>query len=266
MKPLLALILSALPALSGPILPEALPDAMQGADVIILGEVHDNPRHHAHQAQAVAALRPKALVFEMLTAEQAARITPALRADPVGLEAALDWRASGWPDFAMYFPIFAAAPEAQVEGAALPRSQVRRAVSDGASAVFGPDAAVYGLELPLDPADQAAREALQHDAHCGKLPAALLPGMVEAQRLRDAALARAAVAALEATGGPVVVITGTGHARRDQGVPAALSLAVPGVRVLSVGQMEADPGPDAPFDLWIVTEPHPRDDPCASLG
>lgn len=266
MRPLLALILSAMPALAGPIAPGALPEALQGADVVVLGEVHDNPLHHAHQAQAVAALRPSALVFEMLTPEQAARATPELRGDRQALEAALDWTASGWPDFAMYHPIFLAAPGAAVHGGALPRARVRQAVTEGAAAAFGEGAADYGLDRPLVPADKAAREALQDAAHCGKLPAALLPGMVEAQRLRDAALAQAALRAVEQTGGPVAVITGTGHARRDHGIPAALALAAPGLTVLSVGQLEADPGPDAPYDLWIVTAPHPRGDPCEGLG
>jgi len=266
MKAVLALLLTAMPALAGPITPEALPEAMQGADVVVLGEVHDNALHHAHQAQAVAALRPRALVFEMLTPDQAARITPVLRADMAALEAVLGWNASGWPDFSMYYPIFAAAPDAVVLGAALPRAEVRRAVSEGAAPVFGSEAARYGLDQPLAPEDQAAREALQDAAHCGKLPKTLLPGMVEAQRLRDAALARAAVQAMEQTGGPVAVITGTGHARKDQGMPAALALAAPDLRVLSIGQTESDPGPDAPYDLWIVTDPQPRGDPCEGIG
>ncbi|MFN6980061.1 MAG: ChaN family lipoprotein, partial [Gemmobacter sp.] len=130
---------------------------------------------------------------------------------------------------------------------------------------FGSGADRFGLDRPLEPADQAAREAGQQDAHCGTLPPDLLPGFVAAQRLRDAALARAALDALAAHGAPVVVIAGTGHARRDEGIPAALAIAAPQTVVLALGQLEADPGPDAPFDLWIVTDPHPRPDPCAAL-
>jgi len=59
------------------------------------------------------------------------------------------------------------------------------------------------------------------------------------------------------------VITGAEHARRDTGV---LAVAAPGLRVLSVGQMEADPGVDAPFDLWLVTPAVAREDPCAAFG
>ncbi|MFA7432177.1 MAG: ChaN family lipoprotein [Gemmobacter sp.] len=266
----LALVLAG-PVAAHEIGPEAL-TSLPPADVVILGEVHDHPVHHRNQAAAVAAIAPAALVFEMLRPDQAARVTPGTRGDAGALGAALEWDASGWPDFAMYHPIFTAAPSAEVHGGALPREEVRRAMQDGAAAVFDAAydaafgaAARFGLADPLTPEDQAAREAAQMTAHCDALPESMLTGLVEAQRLRDAALARAVVAATAATGGPVVVITGTGHARRDEGIPAALALAAPELSVLSIGQLEADPGPAAPYDLWIVTEPQPRPDPCAAL-
>lgn len=265
MKTLVALILSALPAVAAPVAPGDVPARVADWPVVILGEVHDHPAHHAVQVQAVAAMAPRALVFEMLTADQAARVSPENRADRAALESVLGWASSGWPDFAMYHPIFTAAPDAAVFGGAVPRDQMRAAFTGGAAAVFGSDAAAYGLADPLAPEDQAAREGLQQQAHCNALPPDMLPGMVEAQRLRDAALARAVVQAMAQTGGPVAVITGTGHARKDHGIPAALAVAAPDLRVLSIGQMEADPGPDAPFDLWIVTDPVDRPDPCLAF-
>lgn len=235
------------------------------ADVVLLGEVHDNPHHHEGQAEAVAALRPAAVVFEMLTPAQARAVTEENRGDPDALSQALEWEASGWPDFAMYYPVFAAAPEARIIGGGLPRDDVRSAVSDGAAAVMGADAALYGLDGMLAEAELAERVAEQAEAHCDALPEELLPGMVEAQRLRDAVLARATLAALDATGGPVAVITGNGHARRDRGVPLYLEAARPGLDILSVGQFEAAPKEDPPFDLWRVTEPADRSDPCEAL-
>ena len=234
------------------------------ADVVILGEVHDNPTHHAWQAEVVAAMAPSALVFEMLLPEQAALAGPE-RDDAAALAAALEWDGRGWPDYDLYSPILAAAPDALIVGGDVPHDDVRRAMEAGAAAVFGPEAARYGLTDALAPDDQAAREAEMDAAHCHALPAEMLPGMVEAQRLRDATLARAAIEAHAVSGGPVAVIAGTGHARRDRGVPAALSAAAPGLSVYSVGQFEVDPGPDAPFDRVIVTEPTPRDDPCAAF-
>ena len=162
------------------------------ADIVFLGEQHDNPDHHARQAQRVAALAPRAVVWEMLTPEQADRVTPELRVDPVALEAALGWAEAGWPDFTWYYPIFQAAPEAQIVGAAVPREAARSAMADVAG-TFGAEAAIYGLDAPLPEAQQADRLALQRAAHCGALPEEMLPMMVDVQRLRDATLARAAL-------------------------------------------------------------------------
>ncbi len=71
---------------------------------------------------------------------------------------------------------------------------------------------------------------------------------------------------MQATGGPVAVITGNGHARRDQGIPSVLGKAAPELGVLSVGQLEGPVGNDQPYDLWIVTGTVPRGDPCAAFG
>lgn len=237
---------------------------LPAADVVFLGEQHDNPHHHARQAELTADLSPKALVFEMLTADQAGKVTPALIADASALESALGWTASGWPDFSMYYPIFAAAPGAQVFGAAVPRETARDAMSDIVAAFDG-DAAAFGLDRPLPKDQQAAREDLQQAAHCNALPPELLPMMVSVQRLRDAELARQAQLAFQATGGPVVVITGNGHARKDWGAPMALAVAVPGLRIIAVGQGEDGRDPDGRFDRVEQSPGIEREDPCAAF-
>ena len=164
---------------------------------MILGEVHDNPAHHVFQTDVVAALDPAAIVFEMVTAEEARFVTPDLAADAEALSEALGWAESGWPDFALYYPLFRQAARAAVYGAEVPRDVARAAFAEGAAAVFPGDAARFGLSDPLDPDEQAMREAEQQEAHCNALPEDILPGFVEAQRLRDAALAEAALDALE---------------------------------------------------------------------
>lgn len=238
------------------------------ADVVILGELHDSPVHHLNQAQAVAALAPSALVFEMLSPGQVQGLTELEREDAETLGAALNWAESGWPDFEMYWPIFAAAPGVPLIGAALPRTLVRGSVAKGPAASFseaGGDPVRFGLDQPLPPGQQADREAMQMSAHCDALPEAMLPGMVGAQRLRDAAFAETVLDALEAHGPPVVLITGNGHARTDWGVPWYLALAAPQVSVFALGQLEERPDDPPPFDGWIVTAPTERDDPCAAF-
>ena len=238
---------------------------IEAAQVVIVGEVHDNPAHHEIQARVVARLEPAALVFEMLSEAQVEAITPDARADKARLRDALDWDASGWPDFGMYYPIFANAPGAAVFPALLPRQAAREAMRDGIDTVFDGDAERYGLTEPLDPEEQARREDMQMAAHCDALPRDMLPAMVDIQRLRDAVLARATVTALDRTGGPVVVITGNGHAREDWGMPVYLKAARPELRLATIGQGEDGRAPDGRFDIVLSAPAPERGDPCAAF-
>ncbi len=244
--------------------------AGQGAHVVILGEIHDNPAHHEAQAAIVAGLAPGALVFEMIpqAREDAVNRLRAQGAAREALAEALDWEASGWPDFALYAPILEAAPRARLFGGGQPIEEVRRASAEGAAAVFGPDAASYGLNRALDPTEQAAREAEMLAAHCDAIPAEMLPGLVEAQRFRDAAIAEAARWARTIAGDrTIVVITGNGHADRARGVPAMLAAAAPELVVVSIGQFEdaPDAAATAAFDAYLLAPAPEREDPCAAF-
>lgn len=243
-------------------------ETARDADIVILGEVHDNPQHHANQAAIVAALAPAALVFEMIPQEREAALNDLLAegASREAIAEALDWEQSGWPDFAYYAAIMEAAPEAKVFGAEQPVAEVRRAMLEGAAGVFGPDASIYGLDQPLEPEEQAAREALQAEAHCNMLDADLLAGMVEAQRYRDAGLADATLwARMMTEGEQVVVIAGSGHADLERGMPAMIALAEPEASVVSLGQFETPGEDEEAFDAVILSEAPERDDPCAAL-
>ncbi len=239
--------------------------AANAQDIVILGEVHDNPAHHVVQAEKVAALTPTALVFEMLTPDQADGAVFAEASDQEALEAVLGWDESGWPDFAIYYPIFAAAPEARVYGAGLPRGEAMEALNGGMAALFGEEATAYSLDQPLPEEQQEAREALQFRAHCDAIPEEMLPGMVDIQRLRDAKLARAALRAYTETGGPVAVITGNGHARRDWGMPAYIALVAPDVDVQVIGQTEDDGAIEGGFDMVLSSPTVDRPDPCLAF-
>ncbi len=259
---------SLLPGAAQPVGVDQVIAEAKRAEIVVLGEIHDNPEHHANQVAIVRALQPAALVFEMFP-QAAENDINALRAEGAGRDAiatALDWNAGGWPDFAFYAEILEAAPMARVFGAGQPPADVKRAMVEGAASVFGPDAKTYGLDLALSPEEQSAREIALAAAHCGTLPALSLPGAVEAQRFRDAGIADAALWARTMTAdGQVVVIAGSGHAEKRRGVPAALAVAAPDVSVLSVGQLESvDDGEDE-FDALLVAPAPPRADPCATL-
>ena len=116
------------------------------------------------------------------------------------------------------------------------------------------------------------REVL--DAHCGQLPDSALPGMVMAQRARDAVMADVL---LKRTTGSSVAILGRGHARNDVGVPLYLAQRAPGAKVVSVGLVEVDSEQTGALDYFAAntegshfdyvwfTKRAARGDPCAEL-
>jgi hypothetical protein len=96
--------------------------AARDVDIVVLGEVHDNPEHHRNQAAVVAALQPGALVFEMIpqASEDDVNRLRAGGASRDEIAEALAWDESGWPDFAGYAEILEAAPEARIFGGGQP--------------------------------------------------------------------------------------------------------------------------------------------------
>ncbi len=259
-----ALLASApVPGRAAELIPGDVLTDMQAADIVILGEVHDNPQHHLVQAEAVEAIAPSAVVWEMVTEEGAQRLAQTAATNPEELSRILRWAESGWPPLSMYYPVFEAA-DVPVYGAMVPRAAARAAMERGAATALGADAARYGLTVPLSPEDQAAREADQLAAHCNALPAEALPQMVAIQRLRDAVLARAILRAAEETGGPVAVITGNGHARKDRGIPTFLARLQPGLKVFVLGQSE-DGIVYGDFDAVIDSPAAEREDPCKAF-
>ncbi len=234
------------------------------ADVVILGEVHDNAAHHQVQAAALDQINPKAVIWEMISPEQAEALGGVDLADSAAVAAQLDWAASGWPDFSLYAPVFAAADGAAHYGAHVPRAAAGAAMQTGAAAAFGDGAARFGLDQPLSADAQAAREADQLASHCDALPEEMLPLFVDVQRLRDTVLARAVTEALADTGGPVAVITGNGHARKDRGIPVYLAYANPDLTVFVLGQSEGGLI-EGGYDQVLDADPVERPDPCEAF-
>ncbi|MDF2232798.1 ChaN family lipoprotein [Albimonas sp. CAU 1670] len=255
----------------------ALTERARAADLVVVGEVHDDPVHQQVQAALARALDVRALALEMVprTAEPALAELRAAQAPDDAMRAA-----AAWDDYAPWQGVIEAVPRAEVAGGGVAREDLRAAMTGGVAAAFGPEAPRYGLDAPLPEAEQAALEAELDASHCGALPGEMLAPMVEAQRLRDARFAEALLRARARAGGAqAMLVTGNGHARRDRGVPWVLADAAPELSVLSILQAEwaADaPGDVAaalapwrradgtlPYDLAVISPAPEREDPCA---
>lgn len=242
------------------------------ADYVLLGEIHDNAIQHRLRGELITAFAGKhpAVVFEQFAASDSAIPRPAPGAPIEGWldQHGFDRKAWAWP---LHQPVVEAAITSarSMWGSNVTREELRAVVRGGEAAAPAPLQPILA-SAPLDSAGKASIDQELVEGHCGKLPVAMIPGMRAAQTVRDAAMTRAML--LAAPGGPVWLIAGNGHVRRDQGVPRLLTRAAPGKKTLVVGLVEREADGSAPsaesrrpYDLVLITPRAEREDPCAGL-
>jgi uncharacterized iron-regulated protein len=245
----------------------------------LLGEVHDNPAHHAIRARLITQIaatgaRP-AVVFEQFDLDQDEALVAAQAAggdaEQLAEAAHLDARGWAWP---LHKPLLDAALAARlpVRAGNLPRARLR----GDAPAALGGSAAMRLRAARWGEPQAAQLRADILDSHCGALPEAAVPRLVLAQRMRDAAMAQALIDAATADG--AILVAGNGHVRADLAVPLYLHAAgLPDAQARSLGvgfievdgeERRADDFPqrvaaDHPgFDYLWLTPPVAREDPC----
>lgn len=247
---------------------DALLAALRGQELVLLGEVHDNPRHHVLRGALIADLGASvAVLAEQLPRGRHVAFGADLRTSLV--DAGFDAKGWQWP---LHEPLFAAVARsgATLAGSNLPIELVRRIAREG-HAALPPELAA---EIDAAPLGGPARAALDQDlveGHCGRLAGPRLDAMRWAQRARDASFLLAidaARAAQRAAGrdGPVVLVAGNGHVRSDYGVGQLLAQLRPALRWRSVAFVESGASVDAAdgFFAWITAAAE-RDDPCAGF-
>lgn len=186
---------------------------LAAADVVLLGERHDDPAHHEKHREVVEALAARGrlggVALEM--AEQGTTTAGLPRtADEATVRQALQWKDEAWP-WAAYGPAVMAAVRAgaPVLGANLPRARMRDAMQDAA------------LDTALDPTALAAQQEAVRTGHCGLMPERQIAPMARVQVARDRAMAET-IARVAVPSRTVVLLTGAGHADPKLGVPRHL--------------------------------------------
>ena len=261
---------------------EALIEALGDVSFALIGEIHDNPDHHALQAEwldALARRSPRAVVFEQFDREY----EPALRermssakpnADDVAV--AVNFDRSGW-NWNFYRPLVEVALRYRmpIHAGNLSRETAREIARRGLAAL--PPERVATLRRDRgwrEPQEHALRKIIA-EGHCGALPDTVVPRMALAQRARDATLAEALLTQpLERA----TLIAGNGHVRRDIGVPVYLSIAAPERTSCAVGIVEVERDGRQPhvyassavagslrYDFVYFTPRWTRGDPCAEF-
>nr|WP_217345194.1 ChaN family lipoprotein [Noviherbaspirillum sp. L7-7A]MBV0879426.1 ChaN family lipoprotein [Noviherbaspirillum sp. L7-7A] len=243
----------------------------RAADIVLLGETHDNPAHHATQRRLLESLadRKPALVMEQFDLEQQASLDTILRSGGTRqekLQALKTLMKPGW-EWPGYEGLLATALERglPVLAANISREALREVSRNGVAALGDGASAQLGLDTGWSAAQQASLRQDVVAAHCGMLPEAAVGAMVNAQRVRDAIMADRLLSAP----GSAVAILGRGHVRQDLAVPVYLRQRAPQKKVLSVALAEGELDPEAPqpYDYVIPAKAVSRaEDPCAELA
>jgi uncharacterized iron-regulated protein len=252
-------------------------------DFVLLGEVHDNPEHHAHQAAVLSSLvlrgRRPALAMEQFDREHQPAIDAALArgatTEGIALAGHLDRKGWQWKD---YEPLVRIAVSARLPVVAANLSRgTGRAVAAVGFESLEPSPAVLALTSVWTTAREEVLVRTIVDGHCGQLSPENASPMTRAQRARDAIMADAMVGH-RATG--AVLIAGAGHVRRDTAVPLYLRARAPDASIVTVAMTEVQAGTDDPaayktsaaegatepvFDYLWFTPRFEREDPCAGF-
>lgn len=223
-------------------------------EVLLLGEQHDAPQHHQIEQQVVATLAARgvlaAVALEMADAG-ATTATLKPRSNEAQVRLALNWQDDSWP-WADYGPAVMAAVQAGVPvmGANLPRSAMKASMADNQ------------LDVQLPGPALKAQQQLIRIGHCNLLPEAQITPMTRIQIAKDMRMAKT-VEEAAVPGKVVVLITGSGHANRQLGVPQHLPKSLHAKSVLLL----AGDGPDQDqaFDATWGTPALPEVDHCAGL-
>lgn len=254
---------------------EAL-DRIAAAPIVLLGESHDNADHHRLQADVVAGLaargQKRSLAFEMIEQDRQPAIDAYVKSHPAsaqGLGEAVDWAQRGWPDYAMYAPIFQAGLTGgwAIRAANLAKSQMKAAGTPGGLGALEEKRLGLADLLPAPLAFGLKQDLI--DGHCGLLPESALPAMMRLQIAWDGSMASTLNESRQADG--ALLIAGAEHVRKDRAVPFHLARLNPGLKVLAVAfkeQTEPPAPPDSatwPYDLVWFTPAKPEVDHCAKL-
>lgn len=218
------------------------------AQFVLLGEIHTNPDHHRLQADILQHMvdlgRRPAVVIEMITRAQQPVLdyfaaNPTENADEIA--ARLEWKKSGWPDFAMYRPIFEIALKhgLALRAGNLEKSTIRRLGGRVGTKLSDNERAQLGLDKPLPAETNKSLLKEIAESHCNMMPETVLPRMADIQRARDHVMASALTDPANTDG--AVLIAGAGHTRLDWGVGFLIGDNEPN-RVLSLAFREVFEG------------------------
>ncbi len=236
-----------------------LADELSKADVVILGEFHDNLAHHETQLAVLQELHEKGwlkqLALEMLTPSQQMGADKAVKeriSNPEQLRVMLNWE-RGW-DWQLYGPIVSWATS---EGIPL----VAANLDEGEKQTVRDQPERLG-KVVLGEHGLTTHKKQFRSSHCGHTNPAREETMLRVQVARDARMAASLLSRVPGT----ALLAGNWHVRNDIGVPRYVLAQRPDIKILTVGMAETPQPVDADFasryDITWGSEGVERPDFC----
>lgn len=201
---------------------DAFIDGLMSARVIGVGEKHDEPAHHAVQAEVVAAVAdrdPGTVVgLEMVSQDLQPSLDRFLSGAMSEADFAAFWKQAWGYDYAMYKPVFdaARARHLRVVGLNAPIKLVAAVAKKGLAGLTPAERAALPATI-AESADARYRGFVKASLEGHKLPPDAMARMIEAQAVWNETMG-AKVAQLAATA-RVVIVAGQGHMLWGAGVP-----------------------------------------------
>ena len=277
---------------------------LRDAEVVYLGEVHDNPDHQAIQREVLAGLRDAGLTpglaLEMAGREQTGFLMNYTLSPGSGgghgagandeaatrfLRRRLDWDDEEDTRWTRYGPLLELARGATLPAAGidLPPAQRLRLQRVGRERLSAGELRQLPPTAADDPAYAAQIRSQLAGAHCGFGTEESIARLYDTWVARNDAMALSIVELLaDPAVHPVVVVVGGGHTLYGHGVPRRVAQLRPGTRQVSIGltPVAPEPRPLADYlaatvqdgtdlgpdhELTWITPRYEREDPCAGV-
>lgn len=248
------------------------------SEFLLLGETHDNSVHHRYQAWVIDGLRVRKrtaiVAFEMISRQQDALISDERYDSVESFVAALRHVPSHWQYDPYYIPLFERAIHAgyKIRSASLDRENIRAIGNKGEKEIPAPIKTALDYNALSSDHEAALRKEIV-GSHCGMDHEGMVSAMMLTQRVKDAVMMDSLIGndAVETK----VLVAGSGHARKDWGVPKYIVQSRPNARIVSMAWLEVLPdminvvdyaqrwgGEALPFDYVWFTPRADRPDPC----